>query len=245
VGFLPEGKDNRREIRMKRYAILTLAVLVCAAGAEAASFGTDVVGARSVTSFQAMLDALESPPALDETEDVWVLTAPDGKAAFEWRRDTNDKRPLDLYLRFDAEPFVKAGLDLNKLPAEMKGALESTGKLTLGKKLSKEPLAYEGEATPLSSFEWIVRLDRDAIGYHTALDHYGATVSEGSLLEWARDMSKNDKDLVFVLNPQVFIDAGADPSKVEGWAFGKVTVEDARGRKFDADKFLKAFDLVK
>jgi hypothetical protein len=63
------------------------------------------------------------------------------------------------------------------------------------------------------------------------------------MLEWARDMSKNDKDLVFVLNPKIFIDAGADPSKIEGWVFDKVTVEDARGRKFDADKFLKPFDL--
>ena len=229
---------------MKKYAvILTLAVLFCVSGADAASFGTDVVGARAVSSFQAMIEALEFPPVLDEAEGVWVLTAPDGEAAFWWRKD-NGERLFDVYLCFDAEPFVKAGLDLDKLPAEMKGMLEDRGKLMLGTKLSKEPLVYVGEeVTSLSSFEQIVRHDREIIGYHTALDHYGVTVSDGSLLEWARDMSKNDKDLVFVLNPQPFIDAGADPSKVEGWAFGKVTVEDARGRKFDADKFLKPFDL--
>jgi hypothetical protein len=230
---------------MRKYRlILVLGVVLFSFGvAEGASFGTDVVGAGAVTSFQAMIDALKMPPALVEDDDMWVLTAPDGGAAFWWRASANDGRNFDVYISIDAEPFVKAGLDVSKLPAEMKGALESRGKLTLGKKLSVDPLAYEGDVTPLSSFEWIVRLDRDAVGYHTALDHYGVTVSDGSLLEWARDMTVNDKDLVFVLNPQVFIDAGADPAKVEGWSFGKVTVEDARGRKFDADKFLKPFDL--
>jgi hypothetical protein len=223
--------------------IFTLAMSFFAFGAEAASFGTDVVGARAVTAFQEMLGALESPPVLDEAENAWVLTAPDGKAAFRWRRDTDGNRPFDVYLCFDAEPFIKAGLDVNKLPAEMKSLLESGGQLVLGSRLSPEPLVYEGDAGPLSSFEQIVRRDRDVIGYHTALDHYGVTVSEGSLLEWARDMSKNDKDLVFVLNPKVFIDAGTDPARVEGWAFGKVTVEDSRGRKSEADKFLKPFNL--
>jgi hypothetical protein len=225
--------------------VLAVSAVLAAGSAEAASFGTDVVGQSAVTSFKAMIEALEFPPAFDEAESVWVLTAPDGEASFWWRRDANNKRMFDAYLCFDAEPFVNAGLDLDKLPMEMKGMLNQgdRGKLMLGTKLSKEPLVYEGDATPLSSFEQIVKLDRDAVGYHAALDHYGVTVSEGSLLEWAKDMGKNDKDLVFVLNPQIFIDAGVDPAKVEGWAFGKVQVEDARGRKFDADKFLKPFDL--
>jgi hypothetical protein len=56
-------------------------------------------------------------------------------------------------------------------------------------------------------------------------------------------MSKNDKDLVFVLDPKIFLDAGVDPAKVEGWVYAKVPLEDARGRKFEAEKFLKPFDL--
>ncbi|MDR1978374.1 MAG: hypothetical protein LBQ42_06540 [Synergistaceae bacterium] len=227
----------------KIMTVLTVLAVLAAGNAEAAFFGTDVVGQSAVTSFAAMLEALEVPPAADEDEGVWVLTAPDGGAAFWWRKEAKDARMFDAYLSFDAGPFVNAGLDLSKLPLNMKGMLEERGKIVVGAKLSKEPLVYEGDVTPLSSFEQIVKLDRDSVGYHSALDHYGVTVSEGSLLEWAKDMSKNDKDLVFVLNPQVFIDAGVDPSKVEGWVFDKVTVEDARGRKYDADKFLKPFDL--
>ncbi|MDR3322278.1 MAG: hypothetical protein LBS93_07495 [Synergistaceae bacterium] len=212
------------------------------ARAEAA-FTTDIVGQAAITSFSEMIGALDFPPAADEMDGVWVLTAPDGDAAFWWRREANDSRVFDAYLCFDAEPFVKAGLDVDKLPMEMKGMLEERGKIMVGKKLSNEPLKYDGEITPISSFEQIVKLDRGAVGYHAALDHYGVTVAEGSLFEWAKDMSKNDKDIVFVVDPKILLDAGVDPTKVEGWAYSTVPLEDARGRKFEAEKFLKPFDL--
>jgi hypothetical protein len=208
-----------------------------------AAFSTDLVGRAAITSFGEMIGALEFPPVADEMDKVWVLTDPDGDAAFWWRREAKPDRMFDAYLCFDADPFVNAGLDLSKLPDDMKGMLEDRGKLMLGKKLSDKPLEYDGEITPLSSFEQIVKLDRESIGYHSALDHYGITVAEGSLFEWAKDMSKNDKDIVFVVDPKMFIDAGVDPAKVEGWTYAKVPLEDARGRKFEAEKFLKPFDL--
>ncbi|MDR2179314.1 MAG: hypothetical protein LBP21_03305 [Synergistaceae bacterium] len=221
--------------------LLSILAFHSAERAEAA-FNTDIIGQTAITSFKSMIDVLEFPPAADETDKVWVLTAPDGEAAFWWRREAEDGRMFDVYLCFDAEPFVNAGLDLDKLPMEMKGMLDR-GKLMLGKKLSQEPLVYDGDITPLTSFEQIVKLDRDAVGYHAALDHYGVTVAEGNIVEWAKDMSKNDKDLVFVLDPKIFLDAGVDPGKVEGWAYAKVPLEDARGRQYEAEKFLKPFDL--
>jgi hypothetical protein len=141
---------------------------------------------------------------------------------------------------FDAEPFVAAGMDVDKLP---EWASLKDGVVTIGKKLSRGPLKYEGDITPASSFERIVELDRESIGYHAALDHYGIAVADGFMFEWAKDMSKNDKDIVFVLDPKIFIDAGTDPSKAEGWTYAKVPLEDSRGRKFEAEKFLKAFNL--
>ena len=227
-------------------AILSLSIAILftlAPDAADAAFSTDVVGQTAITSFGEMIGALEFKPVFDNMDKAWALTSPDGEAAFWWRRDAKPDRMFDTYLCFDAEPFVNAGLDLNKLPGHMKGMLEDRGKLMLGKKLSDKPLEYGGEATPLASFEQIVKLDRESVGYHAALDHYGVTVADGSLFEWAKDMSKNDKDIVFVLDPKIFTDAGVDPAKVEGWTFAKVPLEDARGRKYEGDKFLKPFDL--
>ncbi|MDR1650159.1 MAG: hypothetical protein LBR87_00060 [Synergistaceae bacterium] len=224
-------------------ALLIGALSLFAADSASAAWSTDLVGQAAVTSFGEMISALEFPPAGDDMDKAWVLTDPDGDAAFWWRQEAKSGRMFDAYLCFDAEPFVKAGLDLKKLPDDMKGMLEDRGKLMIGKKLSDKPLEYEGEITPLSSFEQIVKLDRESIGYHAALDHYGITVADGSLFEWAKDMSKNDKDIVFVVDPKVFTEAGVDPLKVEGWVYDKVPLEDARGRKFEAEKFLRPFNL--
>jgi hypothetical protein len=57
-------------------------------------------------------------------------------------------------------------------------------------------------------------------------------------------MSTNDKDIVFVLNPEPFIKAGVNPNNIKGWAFAKVTVDDANGKPIVVDKILKPFDLL-
>jgi hypothetical protein len=69
------------------------------------------------------------------------------------------------------------------------------------------------------------------------------------MFEWAKDFSTNtvtkenqDKDIVFVLNPEPLISAGVDPAKVKGWSYGEVTV-DMDGKQTEVYKFLKAADL--
>jgi hypothetical protein len=111
-----------------------------------------------------------------------------------------------------------------------------------GTKLSEAKPKYQGDPTPLSSYEQLVALKREAVGYHAALDHYGVNLGDGNLFEWAKDMGKNDKDIVFVLNPEPFVKAGVDAQKVDGWLFGKVPV-DIEGKPAEVDKFLKPFNL--
>ena len=112
----------------------------------------------------------------------------------------------------------------------------------VGTKLGTDKLKYSGDPTPLSAYEQIVKLYRESVGYHAALDHYGVSLGDGNMFEWAKDMSTNDKDIVFVLNPEPFINAGVDPDAIEGWVFAKVTV-DVDGKPTEVDKILKPFDL--
>ena len=233
----------KKKIRKIAAVFLILAVLAGYSGKEAeAAFNTDIVGRVAITSFGEMIDVLEFPPVLDEAEKLWILTSPDGEASFWWRSEANPGRRMDAQICFEAESFVKAGLDSDKLPEEMKGMLDA-GRLMMGKQLSREPLVYDGEITPQSSFEQIVKLDRDSIAYHAPMDHYGVAVAEGWAFEWAKDMNTNDKDIVFVLDPKVFLDAGVDADNVEGWIFTKLPMMDDRGRRFEVDKFVKFFDL--
>lgn len=221
----------------KKIVMITMSLLLLfslAACAEA-----DVVGSSSIDSFNKVLKEIPNNITADELNGGWALTAPDGSARFIWSKDYSSGTPHDVMLEFDAKPFIDAGLDVSKLPAGM--IIED--KIMVGTALGDEELTYDGEITPLASYEKIVELKREQIKYHADLDHYGIDLGDGNVFEWAKDMETNDKDIVYVLNPQVFIDAGVNPENVEGWIFAKVKVMDEDGKPIEVDKFLKPFDL--
>jgi hypothetical protein len=199
----------------------------------------DVVGTDSKRSFNAVLDALPGSIAADEMNAGWSLAAPDGGARFIWSADYS-KSPLhDIMLEVEARPFLDAGLDPDRLPEDIAFYED---KLMVGTKLGNDQLKYSGAPTPFASYEQLVTLYRKTIGYHAALDHYGVSIGEGNLFEWAKDMGANDKDIVFVLNPEPFIKAGVNPNAVQGWVFAKVPV-DINGKAVEVDKFLKPFNV--
>ncbi len=224
----------------KKWIILGLAAIVIVIAAVfLLPKDLDVVGRESVTSFKAVLTAADGKVTPDEMNGGWSLAAPDGSARFIWSKDYSKSPMHDVMLELDAQPFLDAGLDTGKLPESF---AVYDGKLMVGTKLGKDALTYQGEATPLASFEQIAAKYRDTVGYHAALDHYNVNVGGGNLFEWAKDMGKNDKDIVFVLNPEPFIAAGVDPGAVSGWIFAKVSA-DIDGKMIEVDKFLKPFDL--
>lgn len=221
----------------KKIFIITLSLLLILSMAACAD--TDVVGTESVTSFEKVLGAMEGNVAEDEMNGGWALTSPDGSERFIWSKDYSAGTPHDLMLEFDAQPFIDAGLDVTKLPA----GILIEDKIMVGSNLGDEELTYDGDATPLASYEKIVELYRERVKYHTALDHYGVNVGDGNMFEWAKDMGTNDKDIVYVVDPKMFTDAGVDPTKVEGWIFAKVKVDDEDGKPIEVDKFLKPFSI--
>ena len=199
----------------------------------------DVVGKESVASFGKVLAASKTNAAADDINGGWSLAAPDGSVRFIWSKD-HSKSPMgDLMLETDAQPFLDAGLDTVKLPERF---AFYDGKLMVGTKLGNDELKYSAEATPLASYQLLVNKYRDSIGYHAAPDHFNVAVGNGNIFEWAKDMSTNDKDIMFVLDPAPFIAAGTDPVAVEGWVFAKVQAH-VNGKATEVDRLLKFFDL--
>jgi hypothetical protein len=229
------------KMKMKKSVVVFVLVLGAAASCGKIGASLDVVGKGSADSFDKILKERAQAVRPDETNGGWSLAAPDNTARFIWSRNYAESPVRDVMIEFDAAPFIKAGLDPAKLPENF---AFYNGKLIVGTKLGDEALHYQGEATPLASYEQIVRLKRKAVGYHMALDHYGINLGDGNLFEWAKDMSANDKDMVFVLNPEPFLKAGVDPSGIEGWVFTKVMVDDENGKPVEVDKILKPFDLI-
>lgn len=200
---------------------------------------TDLIGKVAKTSFAEVVKAIPNQVEVDEMNGGWSLNSPDGTARFIWSSDYSKSPLYDVMIEFDAEPFINAGLDVNKLPE----GLVFEDKIMLGTKLGKDELKYNGEATPEASFNQIVTLYRDSIGYHEVLDHYGVDLGDGNKFEWAKDMDTNDKDMVFVVNPEIFIEAGVNPDAVEGWAYAAVEMKDMSGKTIEVMKFLKPFDI--
>ncbi len=214
-------------------ALLVLSLTACAE--------LDVIGKGSIASFDQVLDALGDRVTIDERTGGWMLPAPDDSVAFIWVPDYSKSGKHDIMLVYDGQPFLDAGLDVDKLPETYTVIGD---KLIMGIKLGNDALTYEGDPTPLASYRHIVDLYPDVISYHAALDHFGVMIHHGTMFEWAKDMSTNDKDIVFVLNPAPLIKAGVDPEAVEGWVYGKVkTHAEGTMTEVEVDRFLKPFDL--
>jgi len=224
---------------MKKVRIIIASISLLLIGSLTACAQTDVVGKVAKTSFESVLKAIPDEVKSDEMNGGWSLNAPDNSARFIWSKDYS-KSPLhDVMIELNAAPFIAAGLDVNKLPVGI--AFED--KIMVGTKLGNNELKYSGEVTPLASFNQIVDLYRESIGYHEELDHYGVDLGNGNKFEWAKDMSKNEKDIVFVLNPDIFIAAGVNPDKVEGWVYASVQMKDSTGKTIEVMKLLKPFNL--
>ncbi len=225
---------------------VVLVGIISAAVIKTAGGDVDVVGKKSAASFEAVLNTIPDNIKADEINGGWSLTAPDGTVRFIWSEDYSKSALHDVMLELDSAPFVSAGLDADKLP-ENYAAYD--GMLMVGTKLGTESQVYEGDVTPLAAYEQIVKKHRSSINYHMDLDHFGVKLGDGNMFEWAKNMETNtvtnqnqDKDVVFVLNPQPLIAAGVDPEKVEGWVYAPVSVME-NGKTMEVYKFLKPFNL--
>lgn len=197
---------------------------------------TDVVVTSGLKSFE----ALAAVPALNtqvNADGYVTLTAPNGESvSLTTKPEASDK---DLLLTLDLAPFVAAGLDITKLP---EGYSTNDNQLIIASEFTDK--AYSKAANDaVTALNGLIAAQRDRFGYHEALDHYGIGFGNGNMFEWAKDMAKNDKDYVFVLEPTLLAEAGLNPETVEGWLYADVEVKGDNGQKQTVKKLLKPFDL--
>ena len=202
----------------------------------------DVVGSTAVSTFGTLMERESGNVTLDAASGRWALSSP-GAEVFEWSSDFSAQGP-SFRMAFDATPFLDAGLDPAKLSPGRYSYEAATKTLSLSFDVGKDAFTYRGTPAPLDTFKEIVRTHRPIVGYHAALDHYGIALGDGNMFEWAKDMAKNDKDMVFVLNPEPLKAAGVDPAKITGWIFTKIPVKDDTGKTVDVDKFVKPYNLT-
>jgi len=227
---------------MKRSAVAVVVLSVLALSFLAACGSTDVVAKVAKSSFAAVAAASKDRVSDQVKAGAWTLSSAAGDLV-SFSKDFS-AAGSDVEFSLDVRPFLDAGLDATKLsfPAGISYSIDS-GRLLLGFELGADKFPEAAATTFASDFAQIVGTQRTRVGYHEKLDHYGIKLGGGNMFEWAKDMTKNDKDIVWVLNPEPFIAAGVDPSKVGSWIFAKVESKDPAGKTVLEDKLLNPFDL--
>lgn len=210
--------------------IITAAIsLVLAAALFTGCASTDVVLKYSQESFANIMKAY--PTLVTETKDNYYSLTVDKETLLKVSRDYSNSEE-DIVLSTPIQPFIKAGLDVTKLGKGYKTddanlyLVTDFGKGT-GAKSTVEQALFES-----------VTADRKALTYHQELDHYGVVLNGGKF-EFAKDYTKNDKDLVFVIAAKPLRDIGVNVQKIDGWVFK--TMKDESGK--DVDVLLKPYDL--
>ena len=237
---------NQRKIWIPIAIAVAAALALLLVIVESAGGGLDVVATRSAIAFDNLLTAMPQAPQTDAATGAWTLTAPDGSARFLWTKGTGTDTPFTMAMQWDAQPFVDAGLDATLLG---KGYTLQNGVLSVALATDNRTGDNQPESTHLESFRRIASGYPALLGYHMALDHYNLTLGDGNLFEWAGDLRINmvmktpqDKDMVFVLNPEPLIAAGVDPEKVTGWVYAPVEVM-RNNATVTVTKFLKPFQI--
>ena len=219
---------------MKKILPLALALALVAA-LLAGCAATDVILKYSPASLETILGKFPAIVTDSTQTDHYFTLSADGETLLKISNNYS-LTDEDIAIQTPLKPFLDAGLDSAKLGAGYRADDTSLY-------LVADFGAGSGEQNTLTKalFE-SVKADRSVLTYHADLDHYGIKLPSGKF-EWAKDESTNDKDIVFVLNPEPFIAAGVDPSKIDGWVFAKVETKDDAGRAITVDKLLKPFNL--
>ena len=186
----------------------------------------DVIAKDSVRSFGEVIEIITP----NTTEIDWELVAPSSEAAFLWNSESAG-------LWINITPFIAAGLDISTF-----NNISDNNMFIRTVFNNNEQGGEQGRNTPLVDYEKIVHTSRNSISFHTEMNHYNINLGNGNMFEWAKDFTTNDKDIVFVLNPEPFINAGVNPTDVAGWTYTTVSIMH-EGRNVETYKFLKSFDI--
>ena len=223
--------------------VLFSSIFVLAASLVLTGCGsTDVVAGSAVSSFGAMAnnDAVQSQAAVSGGAEYWRLQASEAAVFVLGKNADSD---LDIALELDATPFINAGLNPSLLSEERYSFDPATSRLSVVSNLGDTELDGAPGDSVEKTFEQWVKGYRKSIGYHAPMDHFGISLGDGNMLEWAKTLESNDKDLVSVLNPEPLIQAGVDPAKLETWVFGEVEVMDEAGKAVMVEKFLMVYSF--
>ncbi|MBC8060012.1 MAG: hypothetical protein H7Y18_05035 [Clostridiaceae bacterium] len=230
----------------KKIAILLSSVIftLSLAGCNRSETGNkDADGA--LKAFNAIVKANPKDKGFHNALQHWGYKLP-ANDKFEWTKDTSANK-IDYALIMEADPLIKAGLDVTKLdpnkwvykPAEVEAGVQLANRLIFPYNVSDKKETSNGSE---DAFRRLLKQDSKLIKYDKDEKHYILMLAEGNEVHFAETLGSTDEDMKFVLKAQPLIKAGLDVTKLEGTGF-KLEVAGKDNMDSKDDQLVKSYKL--
>jgi hypothetical protein len=223
-------KNNKKIMVLIASLVLTVSLVGCGRNETGSS---DADGA--VKAFNAIVKANPDNKGFHASLQHWGFKLP-ANDKFEWSKDTSANK-IDFAMIMDADPLIKAGLDVTKLdankwvykPAEMEGGMQLGNRLIFPYNISDEKETSNGSE---DAFRRLLKQDPALVKYIADKKHYELMLGEGNSVHFTETLGATPEDMEFVLKADTLIKAGLDITKLEGSGF-----------KLEQDQLIKAYKL--
>lgn len=186
---------------------------------------TDLVAQKAIESFNELTFHIEQN--IVSGEDGYHIISPDQTETLLLGEN--------ISLLIDAKPFTDAGLKLDELPDSIKVV---DNQLIISSKYQKSI-----DSSLSAAFEDCIWSNRKQLSYHTNHDIFELSIDGGHSFKWAKEIENSEKDMVFSLDPEPFIQAGLDTDKLEGWGLTTLDKMEAGGKITQVDKLLRIYNI--
>lgn len=176
----------------------------------------------------------------------WGFALPGGDK-FEWTKDTSANK-IDFAMVMKAEPFLKAGLDTDKLDsnyifkkAEVVDGKQIPDLLIHPFNLNDKKVTSQGSE---DAFRRLLKADNKLVEYHKELKHYRLFLNGGFEVQWTEKLGLNNADMAFVIESDPLVKAGLDVTKLEGtgWIYQKANKDEMGNHP---NRLVKIYDIKK
>lgn len=177
----------------------------------------------------------------------WGFKLPTGEK-FEWTKNMGANK-ADFAMVMLADPFIEAGLDVNKLdkdewifkPAGKEDGNELPNLLIKPYNVSDKNQNSNGSE---DAFRRILKENQNLVIYDKDSRYFRLILGEGYEVQWAEELGLNDADVKFVLKAEPLIKAGLDINKIQGtgWNFNK-SADASNGMRVIPQQLIKTFKL--
>jgi hypothetical protein len=176
---------------------------------------------RALAAFNAMVKADLSRKGYHDALKHWGLSLPGG-GKFEWTKDMS-AGPIDFAMVIPAEPFIRAGLEVDRLgggfvfqAAGVEGGMATPDLLLRPYDVSDKRENSQGSEDALRR---IFKENNRLVAYQGDLQAYRLLLGEGFEVRWTEKLGLNAADLSFIIPADPLIAAGLDPARLGGWVF--------------------------